>query len=219
LASARESLSFTPADRGVKFRGPLANENAELFRALIHAGARPAKTADGEHDPRSREKRQADALSATLSIAAAATDTAKLADRAMRRALNARDQGWVICGAPPIMCDAHHLRSWIDGGETKISNLALLCRRHHVDLHHGRWTVTITDELVEVARPSWAEPPPRQHRSRHRRTADHPAGDPGVPITQRSRSKADETQRSRWKADEAVLQQAADFALADAPAG
>ncbi|WP_238177033.1 HNH endonuclease [Kribbella sp. VKM Ac-2566] len=153
----------------------------------------------------------------------------RLVTRAMRRALNARDQGCVICGVPPIMCDAHHLRSWIDGGETKTSNLVLLCRRHHVDLHHGQWSVTITDCLVEVARPSWAEPSPRQHRSRHRRRADHPAGDPVVAITQRSRTKADEaegsrsradeTRRSRWKADEAVLRQAADFALADVPAG
>ncbi|WP_410787885.1 DUF222 domain-containing protein [Kribbella sp. C-35] len=252
-AYARESLTFTPADRGVKFRGYLANENAELFRALIHAGARPHKTADGEHDPRSREKRQADALSATLSIAAAATDTAQKTDvgvgdsasdvvpgfgakaqltvtidfedlkaatanasgrlvygdglsaatvrrqacdariiplvlgansepldvgrserlvtRAMRRALNARDRGCVICGAPPIMCDAHHLRSWIDGGETKTSNLVLVCRRHHVDLHNGQWTVTITDGTVEVTRPTWAQPPPRHH-SHHRRRAD-----------------------------------------------
>ncbi|WP_272949012.1 HNH endonuclease signature motif containing protein [Kribbella soli] len=105
----------------------------------------------------------------------------------MRRALNARDQGCVVCGAPPIMCDAHHLRSWIDGGETKTSNLALVCRRHHVALHNGQWRVTITDGMVKVARPSWAEPPPRQ--------------------------------RSRWKADKAVLRQAADFALADVPAG
>ena len=318
-AYGRESLSFTSAERGVKFRGYLANENAELFRALIHAGARPHKTVDGEHDPRSREKRQADALSATLSIAAAATDSAQLKNpdetasdvvpgfgakaqltvtidfedlkaaaanasgqlvygdglsaatvrrlacdariiplvlgtnsepldvgrserlvtRAMRRALNARDGGCVICSAPPIMCDAHHLRSWIDGGETKTSNLVLVCRRHHGDLHHGQWRVTIVDGKVEVARPDWGEPPPRHHRSHHRRSARHPAGDPVAPATQRPQQKVDEIQRSRpeadetrgsgprgdgsrgsrWRADEGVLQEAADFALADVPAG
>jgi hypothetical protein len=85
----------------------------------------------------------------------------RLVTRAMRRALNTRDKGCVICGAPPIMCDAHHLISWIDGGETKISNLALLCRRHHVDLHDGHWTVTIIDDQIHVARPAWAEPPHR----------------------------------------------------------
>ncbi|MGW6282156.1 DUF222 domain-containing protein, partial [Kribbella sp. NPDC055071] len=54
----------------------------------------------------------------------------RLVTRAMRRALNARDKGCVICGAPPIHCDAHHLQSWIDGGATATHNLVLLCRGH-----------------------------------------------------------------------------------------
>ena len=290
----RESLTLSAADRGVKFRGYLANENAELLRSLIHAGARPHKTHDGELDPRPREKRQADALTTALTLAAKATDTTqpaakpapsapadadttatdaettatdarttaaaadttasttggdaatvaptaaaatgrsprasdpvpghgakatitvtidlqdlkaatadatgdlvygdglsaaairrlacdakiiplvlgsnsepldvgrseRLVTRAMRRALNARDKGCVVCGAPPIQCDAHHLQSWIDGGETSIWNLVLLCRRHHIDLHAGHWTITITNGVVHVARPTWADPPP-----------------------------------------------------------
>src|SRR3954468_16364526 len=75
-AYARENLTLTTADRGVKFRGYLANENAELLRAVIHANARPHKTIDGELDPRPREKRQADALTTALTIAATAWDTA-----------------------------------------------------------------------------------------------------------------------------------------------
>ncbi|MGW7684159.1 DUF222 domain-containing protein [Kribbella sp. NPDC054772] len=74
-AYARESLSLSTADNGVKFRGYLANENAELLRAIIHAGARPHKTTDGELDPRSREKRQADALTTALTTAATSWDT------------------------------------------------------------------------------------------------------------------------------------------------
>ncbi|WP_371408037.1 DUF222 domain-containing protein [Kribbella sp. NBC_00662] len=85
----------------------------------------------------------------------------RLVTRAMRRALNTRDRGCVVCGAPPIQCDAHHLVSWIDGGETKISNLVLLCRRHHIDLHAGEWTITILNGEVHVARPTWADPPPQ----------------------------------------------------------
>ncbi|TCC28354.1 HNH endonuclease, partial [Kribbella sindirgiensis] len=307
-AAARETLTLKAADHGVKFTGYLANDNAELFRTLITTGARPHKTLDGEPDPRSREKRQADALTTTLTLAATALDAGtpsptmprptskpanptkpstpetstleddstgtgstatgstvtgstatgsteddslatghqpgvvagsgggvggvcgdvvpgfgakanltvtidfedlkaatadaigqtvysnglsaatirrlacdakvipvvlgsnsepldvgrceRLVTRAMRRALNTRDRGCVICGAPPVMCDAHHVISWIDGGETKISNLVLLCRRHHTDLHHGHWTVTITNGQVHVARPTWADPPP-----------------------------------------------------------
>jgi hypothetical protein len=61
-AYARESVTWKDADQGVSFRGYLANENAELFRTVIHAGAKPHKTLDGELDPRPRSKRQADAL-------------------------------------------------------------------------------------------------------------------------------------------------------------
>ncbi|WP_329475607.1 DUF222 domain-containing protein [Kribbella sp. NBC_01484] len=305
-AYARESLTLIGADRGVKFRGYLANENAELLRSLIHAGARPHRTLTGDLDPRPRDKRQADALTTALTLAATAYDTAttpaptaaartggasttgartpgaagadtagadtagagladvgeagagttgpagaratgagpagtgraggaggsgripgfgakanitvtidlqdlksaaadaigdlvygdglsaatirrlacdakiiplvlgsksepldvgraeRLVTGAMRRALNARDKGCVACGAPPVQCDAHHLQSWIDGGATAVHNLCLLCRRHHVDLHHGDWTITITDGEVHVARPTWADPPPQQ---------------------------------------------------------
>ncbi|MEV6271223.1 DUF222 domain-containing protein [Kribbella sp. NPDC051936] len=51
-AYERESLTLSAADNGVKFKGFLANENAELLRAVVHAGARPHKTVDGDHDPR-----------------------------------------------------------------------------------------------------------------------------------------------------------------------
>ncbi|HZX09025.1 DUF222 domain-containing protein, partial [Kribbella sp.] len=74
-AYERESLTLSAAENGVKFRGYLANENAELLRAVIHAGACPHKTLDGEHDPRPRDKRQADALTTALTVAANAWDT------------------------------------------------------------------------------------------------------------------------------------------------
>jgi len=48
----------------------------------------------------------------------------RFVNRAMRRALNARDKGCVVCGAPPAMCEAHHLvhvrheaRDYPSGGE------------------------------------------------------------------------------------------------------
>ncbi|WP_199236752.1 HNH endonuclease signature motif containing protein [Kribbella antiqua] len=355
-ASERESLKLSKADHGVKFNGFLANDNAELLRSLVDAGAKPRKTVTGEFDPRPRDKRQADALSAALSIAAAASDTGfptrpgttpptsttaepaaasttndassstastsdgesiedtlfdtgcadststaatnpiaadttgtgetgahpaatpgttgaasggwvpgfgakanitvtidyndlknittnatgqlvygdnlsaaairrlacdaniiplilgsnsepldvgrseRLVNRAMRRALNARDKGCVVCGAPPIYCDAHHLTHWIDGGVTAVSNLVLLCRRHHVDLHHGHWTIQIIDGLVHVARPTWADPQPRhkpkpgtyQHRlpTPARRSNPDPLLETGRPSPRAETSRA-----------------------------
>ncbi|GAA1573690.1 HNH endonuclease signature motif containing protein [Kribbella sancticallisti] len=69
-AARREKLWLKNADHGVEFGGYLANANAELLHTLIDAAAKPHKTVDGERDPRSRDKRQADALVVLLQLAA-----------------------------------------------------------------------------------------------------------------------------------------------------
>ena len=323
----RESLTLKNAANGVAFTGYLANDNAELFRTLIHTHAKPHKTIDGAPDPRPRTKRQADALTTLLTTtnptagtatttttaaatratapadtataapasastsASAPTDTAATTDTArtptrrsrtshagsadsadsadsagsagnrqgpgftpghgpkphitvtidyndlkaatadklghliygdalsaatirrlacdahilpivlgsdsqpldvgttvrlatgpIRKALITRDKGCVCCGAPPIYCDAHHVISWIDGGETKITNLALLCKRCHRDLHAGHWTIQITNGIVEVARPAWATPNPVP-RNRYRPPTTTPHPPPATPTT------------------------------------
>jgi hypothetical protein len=57
---------------------------------------------------------------------------------ALRRALEARDRGCVICGRPARWCDAHHIVHWADGGPTSLDNLVLLCRHHHRLIHQNR---------------------------------------------------------------------------------
>ncbi|MDX6262999.1 MAG: hypothetical protein QOH84_4687, partial [Kribbellaceae bacterium] len=210
-AYRNEKLWIRPADHGVKFGGFLAGANAEHFKTAIHGLAKPHRTVDGELDPRSHEKRQADALTTILDIATGVpatkgvpgvphlTVTIDFADlkaltseavgelvfgenlsasavrllacdaavlpivlgsdsqpldvgmeyrfvtRPIRRALNRRDKGCVICKAPPSHCHAHHVIHWIDGGPTSISNLVLLCAAHHRAVHAGHWSVTITN--------------------------------------------------------------------------
>jgi len=57
---------------------------------------------------------------------------------AIRRALRCRDQGCRFPGCSATrFVDAHHIHHWADGGETKMSNLVLLCRRHHRLVHEG----------------------------------------------------------------------------------
>jgi len=41
--------------------------------------------------------------------------------------------------------DAHHVKHWIDGGETKLSNLLSLCRTHHRLVHEGGITISVRD--------------------------------------------------------------------------
>ncbi|WP_405060140.1 HNH endonuclease [Kribbella sp. NBC_01505] len=84
----------------------------------------------------------------------------RFVNRYIRRALNKRDKGCVVCKAPPWMCHAHHVIHWVDGGPTSLQNLALVCSAHHRAVHKNQWTITISGGVVHVTRPSWADPPP-----------------------------------------------------------
>jgi Domain of unknown function (DUF222) len=69
----------------------------------------------------------------------------RVATPAQRRALAARDGGCLFpgCDTPPLWCEPHHwLIHWIDGGETNLDNLALLCRRHHRFVHEDGWSMS-----------------------------------------------------------------------------
>ena len=65
-----------------------------------------------------------------------------------RRALNARDNHckWPRCDCPASWSDAHHLIHWTNGGETDLSNMVLLCQRHHWMAHEGGWQLVRTAE-------------------------------------------------------------------------
>ncbi len=89
----------------------------------------------------------------------------RFVNRYIRRALNKRDKGCVVCKAPPWMCHAHHIIHWAEGGPTSLHNLALLCAAHHRAVHNGQWAITITAAGVQVTRPSWADPPPVPDRA------------------------------------------------------
>ena len=61
---------------------------------------------------------------------------------ALRRALKRRDKGCCFPGCEQIhYVDAHHIRHWAHGGETKLDNLVSLCRYHHRQLHEGGFEI------------------------------------------------------------------------------
>ena len=60
---------------------------------------------------------------------------------ALRRALAARDRHCRFPGCRATRCDSHHVRHWAHGGETALSNLVLLCRRHHRAVHEEGFRV------------------------------------------------------------------------------
>ena len=64
----------------------------------------------------------------------------------LRAALEIRDRGCIMpgCQRPPSWCEAHHIQHWSAGGSTSLQNLALLCSRHHHELHNDLWSITTT---------------------------------------------------------------------------
>ncbi|MGH3921805.1 MAG: DUF222 domain-containing protein [Pseudonocardiaceae bacterium] len=69
----------------------------------------------------------------------------RLATAALRDALAQRGKGCAFpgCGRPPRYCHAHHIRSWLDGGATKLCNMCLLCEAHHVIVHRQGWHIRL----------------------------------------------------------------------------
>jgi hypothetical protein len=60
---------------------------------------------------------------------------------ALRRALHHRDHGCRFPGCGARFGQGHHIRHWAQGGPTTLSNLALLCRRHHRAVHEEGYQV------------------------------------------------------------------------------
>jgi hypothetical protein len=80
---------------------------------------------------------------------------------ALRRALDHRDRVCRFPGCRNRFCESHHVRHWTRGGETKLGNLLLFCRRHHRRFHEGGWTIEL-DESGEARfyRPDGSLMPP-----------------------------------------------------------
>jgi Domain of unknown function (DUF222)/HNH endonuclease len=85
---------------------------------------------------------------------------------ALRRALQHRDRGCRFPGCGLPFGQGHHLRHWARGGPTTLSNLALLCRRHHRAVHEEGYQVECApDGELRFRRPDGRRlpevPPPR----------------------------------------------------------
>jgi hypothetical protein len=87
-----------------------------------------------------------------------------------RRALDARDEHcrWPQCERPPAWSDAHHFVHWAHDGRTDLSNLILLCGRHHWLVHEGGWELASKPDGTITAIPTlvrWRpwEPAPQAH--------------------------------------------------------
>ena len=92
---------------------------------------------------------------------------------ALRRALQHRDQTCRFPGCGVRFTQGHHLRHWAHGGPTTLSNLVLLCRRHHRAVHEEGYQVARgPDGALRFQRPD-GRPLPEVPR---------PAAVPGDPV-------------------------------------
>jgi hypothetical protein len=86
---------------------------------------------------------------------------------ALRRALHHRDRGCRFPGCGVRFGQGHHIRHWAQGGPTTLSNLAMLCRRHHRAVHEDGYQVARqSDGELQFRRPDGrvlpdVPPPPR----------------------------------------------------------
>jgi 5-methylcytosine-specific restriction endonuclease McrA len=102
---------------------------------------------------------------------------------ALRRALQARDQGCRFPGCGSRFTEGHHIQHWARGGPTTLSNLALLCRRHHRAVHEKGFEIARgPDEALHFRRPG-GELLPRSSRWRQcaRGTPRSASASPRVP--------------------------------------
>jgi hypothetical protein len=79
---------------------------------------------------------------------------------ALRRALQHRDTGCRFPGCGIRFGQGHHIRHWAHGGPTTLSNLVLLCRRHHRAVHEEGFHVErLPDGELQFRRPEgWVLP-------------------------------------------------------------
>jgi len=74
---------------------------------------------------------------------------------ALRRVLQHRDRGCRFPGCGLRFTQGHHIRHWAAGGPTTLSNLALLCRRHHRAVHEEGFQVErLADGELRFTRPN-----------------------------------------------------------------
>ncbi|WP_242087050.1 HNH endonuclease signature motif containing protein [Microbacterium lacticum] len=79
-----------------------------------------------------------------------------------RIALALRDGGcrWKGCDRPASYCEAHHIDQWHrDAGRTDVDRGILLCRFHHMQLHHGGWRITRESRGDFLLHPPGGAPP------------------------------------------------------------
>ena len=164
VALAQHALDTdrVPETHGTPARLLVTLDHHTLTEALHARGV--GTTTDGTELPPGTLRRlacDAELVPAVLGTRSEVLDVGRLrrlVTPALWTALVLRDRHCTFpdCTRPPVMCHAHHLTHWADGGTTTLDNLALLCGHHHRVIHHSPWNIrhNPTDR-----RPEYLPPP------------------------------------------------------------
>jgi 5-methylcytosine-specific restriction endonuclease McrA len=136
-ADALALLAETARHHGIDPGAP-----SERYQVVVHVEA-PGQSAleSGEHVSAERSRRlECDASRVVMRHGRGGrvmevSARTRTIPPALRRALYHRDGGCRFSGCGGRFGQGHHIRHWAQGGPTKLSNLAMLCRRHHRAVH------------------------------------------------------------------------------------
>ncbi|TMC95645.1 MAG: DUF222 domain-containing protein [Chloroflexi bacterium] len=154
LADALVDLSMHALDNGKPSSRPNLQITTALETLLGLAGA-PAAEMDFSLPISSKAVERSACDCSVTRILLGADSTVIDVGRARRvvsgpqsKALRVRDKGcvWPGCDRPASWTSAHHMAHWIHGGSTDLSNLVLLCYRHHWMVHEGGWQIVRNDD-------------------------------------------------------------------------
>ncbi len=61
--------------------------------------------------------------------------------------------GCFHCGAPPRICQAHHIIPYSRGGATSVKNMVMVCWNCHHNIHHNNWHIQTHDDNHHTLHP------------------------------------------------------------------
>ena len=148
-ADALVVIATTYLDGGARKSGSESSSSADRYQLVVHVDEAALHGGAGRSDaPLETVKR----LACDSSVVVVSEDERgtplnvgrkqRLVSTSIRRALWARDRHCTFPGCQRTrFVAAHHVEHWVDGGETSVDNLMLLCWFHHQLLHEGGYRI------------------------------------------------------------------------------
>jgi len=111
--------------------------------------------------------------------------------------------GCFHCGAPPAICQAHHIIPYSRGGATSVNNMVMVCWNCHHKIHHHNWHIQTHTNGHHTLHPPNNNPAPQPQYGPAHTTNQHPKPAPDPPPHPKrspTQTKTNRTSPTRTKA-------------------